>query len=513
MDDVERLNCWEALGCGHGPGSEAVCPAATDTTSDGVNGGLNAGRICWTVPGTLCSGSTASTFVDKLDTCLSCDFLRQVKADEGDRFCLIKLGQGVRDAPELHATISHIQSFLRIPEQLYAEFDLRRLIDEIAAEAQQTVRAERSVVFLIEGSPPVLSGELCVRGERIPVTVALNEESAVGSAAVRNEVVNVRDPYRATEPAEARPPFNEAFDRQCNVRTHSLLAVPIRGSDGDPIGVITAANCADGVFSADDQWFMGKYALQVGLAVEKAQLLEDSLLAGRVASFGETMAGLSHSLKGITHALRGLTYIIRQGLQSGRLADIEAACEILDRQVQRVVKLSVSVAAYDLARSGGPARGELNEIVADVVSTLGEEASARAIRLETQLDNGLRPCTQDRLLIYRCLVNLLSHAFDSCPASGGRITVATAQASPGECLIEVSDNGPRADGDRRAELAALSEDNGRARGIGLPTAVRLLREHGGRLEVSGEPGPGTTYRMVLPLSPTAASDESESPER
>ena len=33
-----------------------VYPAAQDTSSDGLNGGKNAGRICWAVAGTFCGG-------------------------------------------------------------------------------------------------------------------------------------------------------------------------------------------------------------------------------------------------------------------------------------------------------------------------------------------------------------------------------------------------------------------------------------------------------------------------
>lgn len=499
MGEPARVNCWEAVGCGYGPGRAEVCPAAVDTTSNGVNGGVNAGRICWTVTGTRCLGQPGGSFVDKLDACLQCSFFGTVKAEQGEEFRLLKLGQGLRDLPGLHATIVRIESFIRIHEELHAEFDLRRLIEQIADEAQRAVSAERSVVFLMEGDPPRLRGEMRLRRNRIPVSIPVDEASAVGSAALHGEVVNVRDPYRKLEAAEVPPAFNQDFDRQCNVRTRSLLAVPIRGSDGKPIGVITAANSAHGAFSADDRWFLEKYALQAGFAVEKTRLLEDSFLAGRFASFGETIAGLSHCLKGITHALRGLTYIIRQAVESGRLHDVEAACEILDRQVQRVVNLSVAVAAYDLERRGGPADGEVNEIVGDVVSTLSEEAQARAIRLETHLDNRLRQCTGDRVLIYRCLVNLLAHAFDCSPASGGQIVVGTQSAGPTEAVIEVFDSGACLDPKSQAQLDDLLSGTDNAHGIGLPTAVQLARDGGGRLEVQVRPGEGTAYRLRLPL--------------
>ncbi len=76
------LNCWEFTRCGRGPGSELVCPAATETRADGVNRGRNGGRVCWAVAGTLCGGRQQGTYAVKLETCLRCDFCRTVMCEE-----------------------------------------------------------------------------------------------------------------------------------------------------------------------------------------------------------------------------------------------------------------------------------------------------------------------------------------------------------------------------------------------------------------------------------------------
>jgi len=499
MSDGAKLNCWEARGCGRGPGAPDPCPVATDAASDGVNDGVHAGRICWSVPGTGCFGEQQGSFVEKLDTCLICDFFESVKAEQGDDFRLLKLGQGVRDAPELHATISRLESFLRIPEDLHVQFDLRHLLGRIAEEAQRTVRAERSVVFLIEGNPPALRGEMLLRGQRTPVEIPLSETSAVGCAVLRNRPVSVRDPYGSGTSDDDAVAFSTVFDRQCNVRTRSLLAVPIHGSDGRPLGAITAANSAQGEFSADDQWFMEQFALQAALGLEKAGLQADNVFAGRLATFSETLSGLSHSLRGITHALSGLAYIIRQAVQNGRTQDVEAACQILDRQVQRIVNLSRAVSEYDSQR-GGSERGELNEVVADVVRTLADEAVARAVVLQLELDGSLASAECERVPVYRCLVNLLADVLQSCPANGGRVAVRTGEGNDGEMIVDVTTDGwaqpPRLPSDAsnwRDTCQAHATER-----IGLPTAQHLLRALGGRLEVDFGPGPRAVYRVHLP---------------
>lgn len=79
-----KKNCWDVMNCGRGPGTIDCCPAAKDNPLDGVHGGLNAGRTCWVVAGTLCKGEISGTFAKKMDDCMVCPFYRLVKMEEED---------------------------------------------------------------------------------------------------------------------------------------------------------------------------------------------------------------------------------------------------------------------------------------------------------------------------------------------------------------------------------------------------------------------------------------------
>ncbi len=83
------LNCWEFKGCGREPGGanaeeQGVCPAATESTADRVNGGKNGGRTCWAITGTLCGDRVQGTFAKKLGSCLNCNFYRLVTAEKSE---------------------------------------------------------------------------------------------------------------------------------------------------------------------------------------------------------------------------------------------------------------------------------------------------------------------------------------------------------------------------------------------------------------------------------------------
>ncbi len=85
---MEKVNCWEFKKCGRQPGGDKVvelgqCKAAINDFANGMNNGINAGRVCWAVSGTLCGGEVQGLFATKASSCLDCDFFKHVLQDEG----------------------------------------------------------------------------------------------------------------------------------------------------------------------------------------------------------------------------------------------------------------------------------------------------------------------------------------------------------------------------------------------------------------------------------------------
>ncbi len=96
-----KENCWEFKKCGRQPGGAKVgelglCPASTDASAEGVNNGKKGGRVCWAVTGTFCGGKVQGTFAQKQLSCMTCEFFKKVKEEEGPgKFTLMKAGQKV----------------------------------------------------------------------------------------------------------------------------------------------------------------------------------------------------------------------------------------------------------------------------------------------------------------------------------------------------------------------------------------------------------------------------------
>ncbi len=95
---MTKLNCWEMEKCERQPGGSktkelGICPASSDTASEGVNGGVNGGRICWAIAGTMCGGKIQGSHADKQSSCMFCEFYKHVKAEEGKSFEIMRRTQ------------------------------------------------------------------------------------------------------------------------------------------------------------------------------------------------------------------------------------------------------------------------------------------------------------------------------------------------------------------------------------------------------------------------------------
>lgn len=87
---LERvLHCWEYMRCGREPGGThadelGICAAAIDERFAGRHRGINAGRPCWVVAGTVSKGSMHGSFASNSKGCGECDFYKLVRKEEGD---------------------------------------------------------------------------------------------------------------------------------------------------------------------------------------------------------------------------------------------------------------------------------------------------------------------------------------------------------------------------------------------------------------------------------------------
>jgi len=104
----------------------------------------------------------------------------------------------------------------------------------------------------------------------------------------------------------------------------------------------------------------------------------------------------------------------------------------------------------------------------------------------------------DASQIQQALYNLIRNAYQAVSTPGGEITLKT-HASDYEITLSIQDNGS---GISPEMMGALYEPfqttKASGTGLGLLIVRRILREHGGEIEVKSEKDLGTTVTLFFP---------------
>ncbi len=182
------------------------------------------------------------------------------------------------------------------------------------------------------------------------------------------------------------------------------------------------------------------------------------------------------------------------------------ALQVLNRQVERLSRLTHQLVELSRLRPGGPELRretyDLGEQVAEVLARLQSLAAGHRLTLARREP---APVHADRERMEQVLVNLVDNAVKFSP--GGCDVEATMARQGGEVRVSVRDMGLGIPRDKQARIferyyrahAGTAEDYGGI-GVGLDMSREIVSRHGGRMWFESEPGVGSIFSFTLPLA-------------
>lgn len=160
------------------------------------------------------------------------------------------------------------QSLLaRFGRMVAAESHLDSLLTIIAEEVRNILSADRCSVFLVDAYKGELWTKIALGMEEKVLRIPLGQGVA-GFVARTGSAVNIRDAYKDTR-------FAQDLDRITGYQTRTVLAVPLRGRDGRPLGVFEVLNKSRGAFTEEDEGLLRILATMAATFIENATLYED----------------------------------------------------------------------------------------------------------------------------------------------------------------------------------------------------------------------------------------------
>jgi two-component system, cell cycle sensor histidine kinase and response regulator CckA len=234
----------------------------------------------------------------------------------------------------------------------------------------------------------------------------------------------------------------------------------------------------------------------------------------RMETLGALAAGLTHDFNNVLNTITSNVALAKE--DGGYSQQVAVRLDQISDAVKNAAGLIQRLMQFSRRQELHPRSLSINDVVRDVLR-LTQPLLRENIRLTLHLAGDLPAVCGDSSQIEQVLVNLILNALDAMP-DGGDLTVATHVAQPKQpdspetesirdkkkeevVQISISDSGigiPVEIQSAIFEPFFTTKPEGKGTGLGLSSAFGIIRQHGGKIEVSSSPGTGTTFTVSLP---------------
>jgi hypothetical protein len=398
-------------------------------------------------------------------------------------------------------TTTNLQLRREVAERKAAEVRLREQANLLASERQEIIALNLSLEArerFIRGVIESLRDGIAVLGlDRRVVTcnIALELHSGIPLAEIQGR------PFFDAFPTFRKEGLEPFLDRLYEGKEEAFVLDRLQHVSGGT-GPMTV-NLKGSVIRGPGAQIEG-VVLHLENITERVRLEQSVQEAEKLAAIGTLAAGLAHEINNPIGIMTSrIELMLEEAEQSGLPSALREDLAVLERNAHRVGRITQGLLSFARRGPGVKQPTDLNAVVAETLLLFETHATKAGIRVERRLAAELPPVPADANQLQQVVLNLLNNARDAL-GNRGEIRVETSLAGdrPGWVRMAVSDTGPGIPPDVKSKIFVpffTTKEGGT--GLGLPISYRIVKDHEGVLEVSSEPGAGTTFTVLLPSRP------------
>ncbi len=235
----------------------------------------------------------------------------------------------------------------------------------------------------------------------------------------------------------------------------------------------------------------------------------------RLESLGILAGGIAHDFNNLLTAIMGNAAMAERGLETNR--DISIQLSHITASSRRAADLCKQMLAYSGKGRFVVTPINITELIREM-ARLMEVSIGKHITLRYALNEDLPLVNADSAQIQQVILNLITNANEAIGEDNGEIVFSTGviQADQNELnatltneelpegeyiYIEVADSGCGMDKNTVEKMFdPFFTTKFTGRGLGMSAVLGIVRGHHGAIQVHSQPGQGTSFRILLPVS-------------
>jgi two-component system cell cycle sensor histidine kinase/response regulator CckA len=295
------------------------------------------------------------------------------------------------------------------------------------------------------------------------------------------------------------------------------------------IGVVVVQSYREGsLYTERDLEIMTFVSDNIAVAIERVRAAEDRKRleeqiqhSQKLESLGVLAGGIAHDFNNLLTGILGNADLALMDVAQGSPA--QGSLIEIKSTAQRAAELSRQMLAYSGKGSFIIEPVDLNGIVREMGNLL-EASISKRVTLRYDLAEELPLTVGDATQLRQVIMNLITNASDAIGTGDGIVSISSGvmdcdRAYLASCyLVEhvpegrfvylnVSDTGCGMDEETKHKIFdPFFTTKFTGRGLGLASALGIIRGHGGAVRVTSSPGGGSTFRVLFPVSEIKTRD-------
>ena len=244
--------------------------------------------------------------------------------------------------------------------------------------------------------------------------------------------------------------------------------------------------------------------------LERRRVEQQLFESEKLAAVGRLAASIAHEVNNPLEAIKNALYLMQAGAEGDKNSRF---LEIARKETERVSHIIRQMLGF-ARRPGEVDWVDVNQLLEETLVLLEKKMRQLRIKITKSLDDSLPRIKARADQLRQVFLNLIINAQQAIEGDG-EIVISTSryeQALQPSILVQLTDTGVGiAEDDLTRIFDPFFSTGKKGTGLGLWVTQDIVRQHGGRIEVSSEIGKGTVFSIVLQVeSPILEDQQNES---
>jgi putative nucleotidyltransferase with HDIG domain len=248
--------------------------------------------------------------------------------------------------------------------------------------------------------------------------------------------------------------------------------------------------------SADRQRFAEQFVQLISRPVQQPEIQPQE--APLLDAMSEMAAGAAHELNNPLSVISGRTQLLTKSETDSEKKQILRQIQENTSEISAIIDDMMSFAQPAQPR---PTQTNVRQLLDEAVQLTSQKTKVENIDVQMAIDDSVENVLVDSGQIVSAIANVLSNSIESYGGNIGPIKV-TVNTDGSFVRLQITDAGCGMDAEtlqKATQPFFSAKPAGRKRGMGLAHAQRFVQLNKGSLDITSEPGKGTTVTILLPF--------------